>query len=39
MLLPETEKAEILLHAHEQIMVTCGICSAAAKQRMNYGNL
>lgn len=26
------EGAEILLHVHEQIMVTCGTCSAAAKE-------
>lgn len=31
--------AETLLHAHEQTMVTCGICSAAAKERMNHDNL
>lgn len=35
----DIEGAEILLQAHEQIMVTCGFCSAAAKERMNHDNL
>lgn len=36
----DIEGAEILLlHAHVWIMVTGGICSAAAKERKNYDNL
>lgn len=35
----DIEGAEVLLHAHEQIMVTCGISSAAAKDSVNHDNL
>jgi len=33
------QRPEVLLHAHEQILVTCRVCSAAAKENMNHDNL
>lgn len=35
----DVQRTEVLLHAHEQILVTCRVCSAAAKENMNHDNL
>lgn len=35
----DIRRAEVLLHAHEPILVTCRVCSAAAKENMNHENL
>lgn len=35
----DIQRAEVLLHAREQILVSCRVCSAAAKENMNHDNL